>query len=108
MSGLHSSLQKFAASLLLCVLAIASVNAPICPACSRIELPSSKHVALNSSDHESAPNGDKDGCSCCGFQTVIAPLGPTLALTEATSVSEFSSALPLIAPVFAIYRSPRR
>ena len=108
MGGLQSSLQKFAASLLLCVLAIASLNAPICPACSRIELPSSKHVALNSSDHDSAPNCDKDGCSCCGFQTVVAPLGPTLALTEATSVSEFSSALPRIAPVFAIYRPPRR
>jgi hypothetical protein len=84
------------------------LTAPICPACSKIELCSSKHVALDSSERNSAPNCEKDSCSCCGFQIAVVPLELTLALTQSTSVSEFSSALPRIAPVFAIYRPPRR
>jgi hypothetical protein len=102
------SLRQFAAMLLLCVLAVDGVAAPICPACSKLDLPSSHPVAFNSADYNSEPNCDRDGCFCCGFQIVAPPPGPTLALAESKLVSEFSTALPGIPPVFALYRPPRR
>jgi hypothetical protein len=107
MNSHASTVKRLAASLMLCVLAIASMAAPICPACSKLELPSSHHIAFNITDRRIGQDCDRDGCSCCGFQIVPAPLGPTLALAESTSVSEFSSALPKLAPVFALYRPPR-
>ena len=108
MSGLRPNLRKLAASLLLCVLTIASVAAPICPECSKIELPSAKHVAFSSTHHDSAPNCDKDGCSCCGFQIVPAPLAPTLVLTASAAAPELRSVQLLMGSVFSLYRPPRR
>jgi hypothetical protein len=108
MSGLRPNLRKFAASLLLCVLTIASVSAPICPECSKIGLPSAKHVALSSTHHDGAANCDRDGCSCCGFQVVTASLAPSLGLTVSTSAPELPSVQLLAGSVFALYRPPRR
>jgi hypothetical protein len=108
MSGLRSNLRKFAASLLLCVLTIASVAAPLCPECSKIELPSAKHVAFSSTHYDGAPNCDRDGCSCCGFQVVAAPLAPSLGLAAPTSAPELPSVQLLAGSVFALYRPPRR
>jgi hypothetical protein len=108
MSGLRPNLRKFAASLLLCVLTIASVAAPICPECSKIELPSAKHLAFSSTHHDGAPICDRDGCSCCGFQVGAAPLAPNLGLTVSTSAPELPSVQLLTGSVFALYRPPRR
>jgi hypothetical protein len=108
MSGLQPNLRKLAASLLLCILVIASVAAPICPACSKIELPTAKHVALSSAGHDGSPNCDKDGCSCCGFQIVTAPLAPNLGLTASTLAPAPPSVQLLTGSVFALYHPPRR
>jgi hypothetical protein len=108
MSGLRSNLRKFAALLLLCILATVSMAAPICPECSKIELPSAKHVAFSSTDHDSVPNCDRDGCSCCGFQVVAPPLAPILGLTASTSAPELPSLQLLAGSVFALHRPPRR
>lgn len=108
MSGHALNLRKLAASVTLCVLVIASVAAPICPGCSKLELPSSSHIIFGGSQHNEGQNCDKDGCSCCGFQIVAPPHGVILALSESTSISDFFSALPGPAPVFSVYRPPRR
>jgi hypothetical protein len=107
MSGLRTNLFKFAASLLLCTLMIASLSAPACPACSQIELPSAQHVAFNTTDHNGSPDCDKDGCSCCGFQIVPTPQAPSLGLTASASAPAMASALLLMGSVFTLYRPPR-
>ena len=108
MSSHPPSSQRFGASLMLCVLAIASVVAPICPACSKLELASSNHIAFDSTDHSSGPNCDRDGCSCCGFQIVVGPVVPSLELTASTSASGVPPVLLLIGTAFDLYRPPRR
>jgi hypothetical protein len=108
MSGLRPNLRKFAASLLLCVLTIASVAAPLCPECSKIELPSAKQVAFSSTHYDGEPNCDRDGCSCCGFQVVVATLAPSLGLTASTLAPKLPSVQLLAGSVFALYRPPRR
>jgi hypothetical protein len=108
MSGLRPNLRKFAASLLLCVLTIASVAAPLCPECSKIELPSAKQVAFSSTHYDGEPNCDRDGCSCCGFQVVPASLAPSLGLAASTSAPELPLVQLLAGSVFALYRPPRR
>jgi hypothetical protein len=108
MNGLRANLRKFAASLLLCVLTLASVAAPICPECWKIELPSAKHVAFSSAHHDGAQNCDRDGCSCCGFQVVAGTLAPSLGLAASTSAPQLPSVQLLAGSVFALYRPPRR
>ena len=108
MSGLRPNLRKFAALVLLCVLTIASVAAPICPECSKMELASAKDVAFSSTHHDDAPNCDRDGCSCCGFQVVAAPLALNLELIASRSAPELPSVQLLAGSVFAFYRPPRR
>jgi hypothetical protein len=108
MNGLRPNLRKFAAALLLVVLTIASVAAPVCPACSRIELSSAQHPAFNNTDQGSTPNCDKDGCSCCGFQIVVGPVVPSLELTASTSASGVPPVLLLTGTAFDLYRPPRR
>jgi hypothetical protein len=107
MSSLQPNLRKFAASLLLCVLTIASVAAPLCPECSKIELLSAKQVAFSSTHYDGAPNCDRDGCACCGFQIVAAPLAPSLGHTAFKSAPELPSMQLLAGSVFALYRPPR-
>lgn len=107
MSGLRPNLWKFAASLLLCMLTIASVAAPICPECSKIELPSAKHFGFSSTDHGGVPNCDRDGCSCCGFQVVTAHPAPNLRLIVFTSTPKTPVVQLLAGSVFALYRPPR-
>jgi hypothetical protein len=107
MSGLRPNLWKFAASLLLCMLTIASVAAPICPECSKIELPSAKHFGFSSTDHGGVPNCDRDGCSCCGFQVVTAHPAPNLRLIVFTSTPKPPVVQLLAGSVFALYRPPR-
>jgi hypothetical protein len=107
MSSHPPHLRQFSAMLMLCVLAVASVAAATCPACLKLEFPSSHRFAFSSADHDSEPNCDRDGCSCCGFQIIASPPDPTLALAESNFVSEFSSALPGIPLVFPLYRPPR-
>jgi hypothetical protein len=108
MSALRPNLRKFAALLLLCVLTIASVAAPICPECSKMELASAKYVAFSSTHHDVAPICDRDGCSCCGFQVVAAPVAPNLELTASTAAPELPSVQLMAGSVFALYRPPRR
>lgn len=107
MRRLGTNLWKFAASLLLCTLTIASVAASICPACSKIELPSEKHVAFNATDHDRSPDCDKDGCSCCGFQIVPTPLAPSLGLAASASAPADPAAPLLMGSAFPLYRPPR-
>jgi hypothetical protein len=108
MTGLRSNWRKFAATLLLCVLTIASVAAPVCPACSKIELASAQHVAFNGTNHGSTPSCDKDGCSCCGFQIVVGPVVPSLELTASASALGLPAVLLLPGTAFDLYRPPRR
>ena len=107
MSGLGPNFRKFPASLLLCVLTIASVAAPICPVCLKTDLDSAEHVGLSSARHDGAPNCDKDGCSCCGFQIVPAPVASTQVLTASTAAPELRSVRLLVGSVFALYRPSR-
>jgi hypothetical protein len=107
MSNHTPKARTYAAALMLCVLAIASVGAPICPACSQLDLPSPHPIAFNSADHDSGPDCDRDGCSCCGFQIVAAPRVSTQALTEFTWVPESSSESPRTTPLLAVYHPPR-
>jgi hypothetical protein len=107
MSSLRPSFWKLAASLLLCMLTIASVAAPICPECSKIELPSAKHFAFTGPDHDGLPNCDRDGCSCCGFQVVTAHPAPNLRLIVFTPAPQPPVVHLLAGSVFALYRPPR-
>jgi hypothetical protein len=102
------NLRKLAASLVLGVLVIASVVAPVCPACSKLELPSAKHISLSSAGQNGAPNCDKDGCSCCGFHIVAAPSAPTLEQTASSSVVESLPVQLLEGSPFTLYHPPRR
>jgi len=108
MSGLRPNLRKYAASLLLCVLTITSVAAPICPECSKMELVSARHLAFSSTHHDDAPNCDRGGCSCCGFQIVAAPLALNLGLIASWPAPELPSVQILAGSVFDLYRPPRR
>jgi len=76
MSSHPPHLRQFSAMLMLCVLAVASVAAATCPACLKLEFPSSHRFAFSSADHDSEPNCDRDGCSCCGFQIIASPPDP--------------------------------
>jgi hypothetical protein len=105
---LWSDLRKFAALVLLCILTIASVGAPICPECSKIDLPSATHCTFSTAHHDSAPNCDRDGCSCCGFQVVCTPLPPSFGLTASTPAPDLPSVRLLAGSPFTLYRPPRR
>lgn len=107
MAGLQPALRKFAASALLCILVIASVTAPICPNCSKIEFPSSARLAFNGAPNGAAPDCDRDGCSCCGFQIVPTPARPTLGFSPLTLASETYAPLHPSDHIFGFYRPPR-
>jgi hypothetical protein len=107
MSGLRTNLCKFIGSLLLCTLTIASVAASICPVCSKIELPSAKHIALSASDHDRSTDCDKDGCSCCGFQIAPTPLARSSVLRASASAPAMAPVLLVMGSVFTLYRPPR-
>src|ERR1700680_4880107 len=103
MSRLWTRLEKFVASFVLGVLVIAAVAAPTCPTCSRIDIPSANHAALSRTDHNGPPSCDKEGCSCCGFQMVNAPLGLITALTRSASTPEYFAVLAPFGPDFVHY-----
>jgi hypothetical protein len=84
------------------------VAAPICPECSKIELRSATHLTFSATSQDGAPNCYRDGCSCCGFQVVCAPLPPSFGLTAATAAPEVPSVRLLAGSPFTLYRPPRR
>ena len=107
MRGLRTNLWKFAATLVICTLTIASVAASICPACSKVELPSAKDVAFNATDNDRSPDCDKDGCSCCGFQIAPTPVAPSFWLAASASAPANAAPRRLMGSVFPLYRPPR-
>jgi hypothetical protein len=107
MSGLRTNFAKFAASLLLCTLVIASMAAPLCPACSKILLPATNHATFDGAGQNGSPDCDRDGCSCCGFQVVAAPLAPSLGPTASASAPAMASVLVVMGSAFTLYRPPR-
>ena len=106
-SILRLGLRRSTASLLLPVLLIASVAALVCPGCSRITLPSQSAPSFHGVGHEADSVCDKDGCSCCGFHIVAAPLAPNPALTRLALAPTFSVLLFPTDSVFTLYRPPR-
>jgi hypothetical protein len=99
--------RTLVASLLLCLLTLASVTSSVCPVCDRIGLAPTQHAGLHAPDLDSTSDCERDGCSCCGFQFVSAFFQPAIALSEFTAVPKFFAVRVPIAPVLGLYQPPR-
>jgi len=100
--------RKLVASLLLCLLAIASASSSLCRGCSEIDQSSQRNAVLQSPDgQDSAPDCDRDGCSCCGFQFVLTFPRTGLAHFQSATAPELPRALPPAEPVFTLDHPPR-
>jgi len=107
MYGVPLISRKFLAFALICALALMSAMSSVCPACDRMEQPSSQRSGLRGTPDDPVDTCDKDGCSCCGFQLVAANPPGILTQGESVSVLKMVAVLPPAEPTFDFNYPPR-
>jgi hypothetical protein len=71
--GHKTRFSRYAGAIMVSVFAIVCVTSSICPACLSEDLVSAQQTAAHNVDHHHTTHDcDGDGCSCCGFQFLIA------------------------------------
>ena len=107
MDGVPLISRKFLASALICALALMSAMSSVCPACDRMDQPSSQQFGLHGTPDDPVDTCDKDGCSCCGFQLVATQVPSILAQGDFVASVTMCEVLPPAEPIFDLNYPPR-
>jgi len=107
MARLETDFRKLQAAVLLCTLVVAISGSSFCLACCEIETGVASHALLHDVPHQSAPNCERDICSCCGFQFVGVFAGTDLAWSESVLDSELADPSLPAPQVLIPHRPPR-
>lgn len=105
----RSPFSRFITAILTAFLVVLCVTAAVCPVCLSQDLLPSQQAVSHGMDHQrNAPDCDRDGCSCCGFQLLTTTHQTILDAGEPIAAAPpLFLALSPIDQAFDFYHPPR-